>query len=653
MQNQRSYSLLTVKSVDEEAREITGIATTPSADAYGDIVEPGGAEFSLPIPLLWQHDHHNPIGEVTEARVSAAGIEIKAKLARIPTPGSLSARLDEAWVSVKSGLVKGLSIGFRPLEYSFLDEGGIRFTRWVWNELSAVTIPANSECSIQTVKSLFTPPAASGTGHPVHIKQTPAGVTALSESEKKDHQMKISEQIKSFEAKRAASDAARLDIMNKAAEEGRTLDAEESESYDGLTDEIKSVDAHLARLREMESTQAKEAKPVDTEQKSFREAAQLRGGVIKADEKLEPGIEFARYVKCLAASKGNITQALEIARSQYPEQPRLQNVLKAAVSAGTTTDPQWAGALTEYQQFAGDFIEFLRPKTIIGQFGTGNIPSLFRIPFNVRIPGQISGGKGYWVGQGAPKPLTKFDFQSVQLGFAKVANIAVLTDELVRFSNPAADTLVRNALASAIIERIDIDFIDPAKAEVAQVSPASVTNGVTAIPSTGNPEADVEALFEAFLKANLSPTSGVWIMSSMTALALSKMKNPLGQKMYPDLSFLGGTFQGLPAIVSQYAGDLLVLINAGDVYLADDGQVVIDASREASLQMEDSPSNNSGTGTGAQLVSMFQTNSVAIRAERFINWRKRRPEAVAYVSGVNYKTPVSQGKASKPAGNGG
>ncbi|MGJ7243594.1 hypothetical protein ABMZ73_13570 [Morganella morganii] len=91
-------------------------------------------------------------------------------------------------------------------------------------------------------------------------------------------------------------------------------------------------------------------------------------------------------------------------------------------------------------------------------------------PFNVRIPGQISGGQGYWVGQGAPKPLTKFDFQSVQLGVAKVANIAVLTDELVRFSNPA-----------------------------------SVTNGVTAIPSTGNPEADVEALFEAFLKANLSP----------------------------------------------------------------------------------------------------------------------------------------------------
>ncbi|MDM3558500.1 phage major capsid protein, partial [Proteus mirabilis] len=78
-----------------------------------------------------------------------------------------------------------------------------------------------------------------------------------------------------------------------------------------------------------------------------------------------------------------------------------------------------------------------------------------------------------------------------------------------------------------------------------------------------------------------SPTSGVWIMSSMTALALSKMKNPLGQKMYPDLSVLGGAFQGLPAIVSQYAGEQLIVVNAQDVYLADDGQVVIDASREA------------------------------------------------------------------------
>ncbi|WGL93775.1 phage major capsid protein [Arsenophonus nasoniae] len=640
MQDKRSYSLLTIKSVNEDKREITGIATTPSTDSYGDIINPEGGVFALPIPLLWQHKNDEPIGEVIEAKVTKDGIEVKAKLIKVASPSRLAARLEEAWESIKSGLVKGLSIGFKPLEYAFIDDGGVHFTKWRWFELSAVTIPANSDCSIQTVKSLFKSPAASGTRQPTLIKSKTSTAGVSASITKKDNQMTIAEQIKSFEAKRAANDAARLDIMNKAAEYGRTLDEEESDSYDDLTSEIKSIDAHLVRLRDIQDTQIKTAKPVDNTQKSFLDAARSRGGIVKVDEKLAPGIEFARYVKCLASAKGNVVQALEIAKSQYPEQPRIQNVLKAAVSAGTTTNPEWAGALVEYQNFAGDFIEFLRPKTIIGQFGTGIIPSLFNVPFNVRIPGQISGGDGYWVGEASPKPLTKVDFKSITLGFAKVANIAVLTDELVQFSTPSADMLVRNALAAAIIERIDIDFINPTKAEIAGVSPASITNDVTAIKSTGNPEADVELLFEKFIEKNLSPTNGVWLMSSMTALALSKMKNPLGQKMYPELTLLGGTFQGLPAIVSQYVGTNLILVNASDIYLADDGQVVIEASREASLEMETEPTNNSKTGKDAQLVSMFQTNSVAIRAERFINWRKRRAEAVAYVSDVNYKTPV-------------
>lgn len=338
MQEKRSYSLLTIKSVNEEKREIHGIATTPSTDSYGDIVNPNSGVFTLPIPLLCQHNQDEPIGEVTEAKVTKGGIEVKAKLAKVASPSRLSVRLDEAWASIKSGLVKGLSIGFRPLEYAFIDEGGIHFTKWQWFELSAVTIPANVDCSIQTLKSLFKPPAASGTRQKNKLLNAKAGVSAS--INRKESHMTIAEQIKSFEAKRAANDAARLDIMNKAGEEGRTLDQEESENYDNLTAEIKSVDAHLSRLREMQDTQIKTAKPVDSVQRSMIDAASNRAGIIKVDEKLAQGIEFARYVKCLASAKGNTHQALEIAKAQYPEQPRIQNVLKAAVSAGTTTDPK-------------------------------------------------------------------------------------------------------------------------------------------------------------------------------------------------------------------------------------------------------------------------------------------------------------------------
>ncbi len=84
-------------------------------------------------------------------------------------------------------------------------------------------------------------------------------------------------------------------------------------------------------------------------------------------------------------------------------------------------------------------------------------------------------------------------------------------------------------------------------------------------------------------------------MSSTNALALSMRKNALGQKEYPDMTLLGGSFQGLPVIVSQYVGDQLVLVNAPDIYLADEGGVAVDMSREASLEMQSEPTGDSTT----------------------------------------------------------
>ncbi|EIY9226013.1 phage major capsid protein [Salmonella enterica] len=634
----RACTLMTVKSVNEDERIITGIASTPSPDRDGDIMEPEGAKFRSDTPFLWQHDRSQPIGTCTPKMVKE-GLQITAKLVK-PTsdmPSQLIARLDEAWASIKAGLVRGLSIGFRPIEYSFLDEGGIRFLSWDLLEVSAVTIPANAECSIQTVKSFdrqFL--AASGNEKPVVKTSKTAGATAP-KTKKGNNTMNIAEQIKSFEAKRAALAASLDEVMSKAAEEGRTLDAEEEESYDNTSAEIKSVDAHLKRLRDMESNLASTAKPVS--KAASGEVTTVKAnvpGIIRVEQKLEKGIAFARFAKSLAAANGSRSEALEIARKQYPDDAKLHHVLKAAVGAGTTTDPQWAGALVEYQEYAQDFVEYLRPQTIIGRFGQGNIPSLRKVPFNIRIPAQTSGGSANWVGQGKAKPLTKFDFESITFSFAKVAAIAVLTDELIRFSNPAADALVRNALAEAVIARLDTDFISPSKAEVANVSPASITNGITAVPSTGNPDDDAAAAFGVFVAANLQPNGAVWLMSSTTALALSMRKNALGQKEYPEMTLLGGTFQGLPVIVSQYVGNQLVLVNAPDIYLADDGGVAVDMSREASLEMESDPAGDSITPKGTELVSMFQTNSVAIRAERWINWKRRRTAAVAVISGVNY-----------------
>ena len=149
----RAYSLLQIKEMDDDLRVITGMASTPQPDRMGDIVEPLGAQFAKEIPLLWQHKHDSPVGIAEFGTPTKAGIPFKATVARIIEEGKLKEMTDMAWQAVKAKLVKGVSIGFRPLSYEYLDQGGVRFSESEIYELSLVTIPANAEATIQTIKS--------------------------------------------------------------------------------------------------------------------------------------------------------------------------------------------------------------------------------------------------------------------------------------------------------------------------------------------------------------------------------------------------------------------------------------------------------------------------------------------------------------------
>lgn len=152
----RAYSVLHVKAFDEEKRIIRGIATTPEADRVGDVVSPEGVQFKNPMPLLWQHKHDKPVGTVKFDTPTRAGITFEAQLPFIEEPGVLKDRVDEAWQSVKSGLVTAVSIGFRTLDNQVerLKSGGLKFLKTEVIELSLVTIPANAGAMITAIKSL-------------------------------------------------------------------------------------------------------------------------------------------------------------------------------------------------------------------------------------------------------------------------------------------------------------------------------------------------------------------------------------------------------------------------------------------------------------------------------------------------------------------
>lgn len=656
----RGWSTLEIKSVDAEKRIITGIASTPSPDRQGDIMLPEGAKFSLPMPLLWQH--RDPIGEVFDAKVTSKGIEIQARIAQIDEAGLLKERLDLAWQSIKAKLVKGLSIGWRPLKETYDKvSGNFIYPEWEWFELSAVTIPANGDCSIRSIKAYDVGLAATGTEADGASKQTGVSVASRVKT-RTDRSMKtsFSQKIKDFEAERAAKTARMDELLSK--EEGLTLDAAEKEEHDTLQGEVKAIDEDLVRLRAAE--ERNKAAAVEVRGKTADDAAasrttQVRLGKINRD----PGIGMARAVMCKMAAfierqKGEFVSALEVAKQRFPSDSELFEYLgKASVAGGTTTDSTWAAPLA-YPALAQDFIDYLRPKTIIGKFGTTvngvTYPALRALPFNVKVNRETAIPSGYWVGEGKPVPVSKSTFDAITMAYTKVGALSVITRELARFSSPSAEAYVRDALTKSAVARIDTDLIDPAKAVSSGVNPASLTNGVTTVgasagTSADNARTDLIKLLAAFQIAQFDPANLVLIMPNTLCMALSILTTSLGTKQFPTMQITGGYLEGIPVIGSQYAanldtyGNMVIAIDASSVGLADDGTVEVDISTEASLQMLDNPTNDTSTPTATTMVSLWQTNSIGIKVERFINWQKLRTGAVQWYDDINWGSVGSPG----------
>ena len=129
--------------------------------------------------------------------------------------------------------------------------------------------------------------------------------------------------------------------------------------------------------------------------------------------------------------------------------------LVTKATLGTTTDAGFAASLVTENRLVGEFVDMLRAATVFDQL-TG-----FRnVPFNSKIPSQLTGGTASWVGEGAPKPLTNPTYGEVEIKEHKLAAITVYTQELMRRSDPAVDILVRDDLIEASKTLIDNTFLD-------------------------------------------------------------------------------------------------------------------------------------------------------------------------------------------------
>ena len=483
--------------------------------------------------------------------------------------------------------------------------------------------------------------------------------------------MNLNERIKALRVQRAAVLKKSTELSDKAAKENRLFTDDEQKEFDGLLAEVGQIDKNLEGLLAQERLLATSADPVqqpgndpnlirDPSDPSTPRFTDMRQRKFKPF----PGQEFTRYVMAIAHSKGQLQLAYNIAKRWELETPgvcaiidaqlktglRLTDVLgeqRAAVAAGTTQDPTWAGPLVYAANLTAEFIDLLRPQTVVGRL------TLRPVPFNVRIPRQTTGSVANWVGEGLSKPVSKLDFDAITIPWAKMACIIVITQELARFSNPAAEMLVRDDLIAAMAQFKDNQFLDPAVAPVAGLKPGSITHSLPAavlVPSTGNTFAqintDVQNLMIAMAAQNMPMTRPVWIMTPGARIVLSGVRTAFDVMAYPTVnppsSGTPGTFFGYPIIESNNVITTpgtggppvgppttdIILVDQNEIFYASDNGIDIETSSEASIQMDTAPAT-----PPTPLVSFWQQNLLGIKAEEFNYWLRRRDYAVGMITG--------------------
>ncbi len=340
------------------------------------------------------------------------------------------------------------------------------------------------------------------------------------------------------------------------------------------------------------------------------------------------GIQFARCAIALALSDGIHVRAARIARERWRGDPLVAEVLeKAAVAAGTTTGSGWADALADFG-FASEFVQAVRYATIIDR-----LPGVRRVPFRSKVPVETTPAGAAWVGEGKPIPVSKSVVENVELDAYKAAVIVAFGAEFLKIARTGSEEAVLAWLVSAVASYLDEQLLDPEVAEVANVNPASITNGVTPITSTGTTAAQIADDLSDMVDALTSFVAPVWIMAPQTCVRMAALG------IDRNLRINGGELFGAPVLTSKSArpvgspsANLIVLTDGDSILLADEGRADVLAAEATAIQLLDNPTNESGGSTTAtNMVSMLQTHSVAFRVTREVAWKRAHSGAVSFM----------------------
>jgi HK97 family phage major capsid protein len=365
--------------------------------------------------------------------------------------------------------------------------------------------------------------------------------------------------------------------------------------------------------------------------KSFELLASQRNG--GQDEKVEKGLVLSRIVRSIAAGKGDVDKARAFAeKSDFgPE------VVKALATQGNT-----AGGYIVPPNYSSDLIDLLYNRVAVRKLGAVSIP----MPNgNLSIPKLTAGVSASYIGENSGTNAQQPTFGMISLNWKKLAAVVAISNDLIRYSSPKADEVVKNDLTNAFAVVEDATFLRSAGAGntpkgldawIADgTNYGSLDHSFAAASADGSDLTLVIAdLFkgpQALEEQNIPFVKPGWVISPRTKFFLMTVRDSVGGFYFSE-EMRRGTLLGYPYVSTNQVPSTLGGGNDSVVYFGDFNDAVIGESNELMLDV----SQEASYLQSGSLVSAFALDQTVIRGIARHDFVVRRVESFAKLTGVQW-----------------
>jgi HK97 family phage major capsid protein len=357
-----------------------------------------------------------------------------------------------------------------------------------------------------------------------------------------------------------------------------------------------------------------------------------------APKKREPGMAFARCVRAMAAAKMHKIGSSGVADilKQWGDDDlavALKDVQSKALAAGDAT----AGGFLVPTQFSNEVIELLRAQSVVRKLGA----RIVQMPTGtLKYPKIAAGAAASYIGENVNISKSEETFGQLTLTFKKLAVLTPISNDLLRYSSPSADAIVRDDLVSAMATKEDSSFL---RGTGTDATPKGLLNWCVAdqkiaasSASLSNITDNLGQLVVKLKNADIPMISPGWVMAPRTEQSLATIQNANGVFAFRD-EVIRGTLWGWPIGTTTNVPITLDTSGSGndnesEIYLVDFAQVLIGES--AGLLVDSS--QEAAYHDGSNVQAAFSLDQTVVRAIAEHDLGLRHEKAVAMLTDVTW-----------------